>query len=165
MIKILIFRVLYIIYLLMIIYYTDLTDIQSQYEFWRSQDFIRNQFSKIKCSHFWQLKTFPSVMHCFSYRKSQINIFIVSSHFENETPHFISLSSYILVMPLSILQAIVCSYLLFYSVNTVCLKNTSYYSIKPVGSQISVWQWCSLLSQPLTQGSSFQIYERKHFFL
>lgn len=138
------------------------------YWFWRSQDFVFNRFKKMKCMYLCQ-KAFENFSFCYTfgfwYRKSQFDIFIVSSYFERKKNHFISWNSYIFMTSLSILQAIVCSYLLFYNVNTVHLKNMSYYSANPVGSQILVWKSCSLLSQPPTQGSSFQIYERKHFFL
>lgn len=65
-----------------------------------------------------------SFAYTFSFwsRKSQIDIFIVSSHFERKKQHFSSLNSYILMMSLSILQAVVCSYLLFYSVTTAFEK-------------------------------------------
>lgn len=54
------------------------------------------------------------------YKKSKWHFLLVSSHFESKKKKdFISLNDYTLVKSLSIPQAIVCSYLLFYSVNTV----------------------------------------------
>lgn len=53
------------------------------------------------------------------YKKSKWHFFLVSSHFESKKNDFISLNDYTLVKSLSIPQAIVCRYLLFYSVNTL----------------------------------------------
>lgn len=81
---------------------------------------------KMKCMYLCQkaLENFSfSYIFSFWYIKSQNDTFLVSSHFESKKKkYFISLNSYTLVKSLSIPQAIVCSYLLFYSVNTVFEK-------------------------------------------